>query len=132
MQLRVAGGNGVAVSRYARDVVIANNEMHRIGDTGVVVVGDLKYDTPTPWVHVDGNYLVGTAVVGNLIHELGVSQPTPLPLPLEPHPHPKSFTPNHCVRRNFSHLRPQGFLGKFGSIHARLHTLVPPPDMIRT
>ena len=66
------GGNGVAVSRYARGVVIENNEMHRIGDTGVLVVGDLKYDTAMPWVHVDGNYPVGTTIVGNLIHELGV------------------------------------------------------------
>ena len=67
-----AGGNGAAVSRYARDVVISNNEMHRIGDTGVVVVGDLKYDTDTPWLHVDGNYPVGTIVENNFIHELGV------------------------------------------------------------
>ena len=67
-----AGGNGVAVSRYTRDVVIFNNEMHRIGDTGVVVVGDLKYDSETPWLHVDGNYPVGTVVANNFIHELGV------------------------------------------------------------
>ena len=68
----MTGGNGVTVSRYARGVVISNNEMHRIGDTGVIVVGDLKYDTPKPWLHVDGNYPMGTQVVGNLIHELGV------------------------------------------------------------
>lgn len=67
-----SGGNGVCVSRYARDVVISNNEMHRIGDTGVVVVGDLKYDTETPWLHVDGNYPVRTIVQDNFIHELGV------------------------------------------------------------
>ena len=58
--------------RYTRGVVISNNEMHRIGDTGVVVVGDLKYDTKTPWIHVDGNYPVGTVVENNFIHELGV------------------------------------------------------------
>jgi hypothetical protein len=67
-----AGGNGVAVSRYTRNVAISNNEMHRIGDTGVVVVGDLKYDTEKPWLHVDGNYPVGTIVENNFIHELGV------------------------------------------------------------
>ena len=62
----------VCTYRYARGVVISNNEMHRIGDTGVVVVGDLKYDTKTPWIHVDGNYPVGTVVENNFIHELGV------------------------------------------------------------
>lgn len=67
-----AGGNGVAVSRYARSVLISNNEMDRIGDTGIVVVGDLKYDTSTPWLHIDGNYPVGTVVEDNFIHELGV------------------------------------------------------------
>ena len=66
------GGNGVVVSRYARDVVVQDNEMHRIGDSGVLVVGDLKYDTATPWEHLDGNYPVRTTVKGNLIHELGI------------------------------------------------------------
>ena len=45
------GGNGVAISKYARNVVIADNEMVRIGDSGIIVVGDLKYDTPKPWDH---------------------------------------------------------------------------------
>ena len=67
-----AGGSGVAVSRYARDVNISHNEMHRIGDTGVIVVGDLKYETEKPWMHVDGNYPMRTTVSDNLIHELGV------------------------------------------------------------
>ena len=67
-----AGGSGVAVSRYARDVNISNNEMHRIGDTGVIVVGDLKYETARPWEHLDGNYPMRTTVSNNFIHELGV------------------------------------------------------------
>ena len=104
------GGNGVTVSKYARNVAIADNEMVRlhffhfcsfllrfcisfvcslffcllnsglrrvyevrIGDSGILVVGDLKYDTPTPWDHsVDGAYPLGTRVTGNLIHELGL------------------------------------------------------------
>ena len=49
-----AGGNGVAISKYTRDVSVLDNEMHRLGDSGVVVVGDLKYMTPKPWEHLDG------------------------------------------------------------------------------
>ena len=67
------GGNGVTVSKYARDIVISNNEIVRIGDSGILVVGDLKYETATPWDHsVDGAYPLNTTVSGNLIHELGL------------------------------------------------------------
>jgi hypothetical protein len=67
-----AGGNGVLVSRYTRSVSVVGNEMHRIGDSGVVVVGDLKYMTDTPWEHLDGQYPTNTVVKNNLIHELGI------------------------------------------------------------
>ena len=37
------------------------------------MVGDLKYETATPWDHsVDGAYPLNTTVSGNLIHELGL------------------------------------------------------------
>eukprot|EP00729_Bicosta_minor_P006678 gene6678-34474_t len=66
------GGNGVAISRYARDVVVQDNEFHRIGDSGVLCLGDLKYETAEPWKHLDGNYPVRTVVKGNLMTEIGI------------------------------------------------------------
>ena len=61
------GGNGVFVSNYNRDTVIAGNEFKYAGDSAIAVVGSAKLIDGT-----DGNQPRGTKVIGNLAHEFGI------------------------------------------------------------
>ena len=61
------GGNGILLSNWNRDAVIAENEIVRVGDSGVVLLGTSHYCNAT-----GGNQPRNTLVHRNLIHEIGL------------------------------------------------------------
>jgi hypothetical protein len=61
------GGNGLLISNYARNTSIAGNEFVWTGDSAIVVVGSTNLIDGT-----SGNQPIGTQVIGNLVHELGI------------------------------------------------------------
>eukprot|EP00051_Salpingoeca_urceolata_P012843 m.160025 g.160025 ORF g.160025 m.160025 type:complete len:806 (+) comp17617_c0_seq1:93-2510(+) len=71
------GGNGVAVSNFARNTTINGSEFAWIGDSAIVLVGTTKFSTSHNKDNTDlmdgtdGNQPRGTTVTNNLIREVG-------------------------------------------------------------
>ena len=63
------GGNGIFLSGKAWRTVIKDSEFHLIGDSAIATVGDLKGNNG---VSTD-TYPLDTVIVGNHIHEVGVT-----------------------------------------------------------
>lgn len=68
------GGNGVFVSKYARDVEITRNEFYALGSSAVLLVGDPRFDAPNPHNRsADINHIERVRVEENLANELGLA-----------------------------------------------------------
>ena len=65
--LRDIGGNGVLLSNWNRGAIIAENEITRVGDSGVVLLGTTHFCNAS-----GGNQPRGTLVHANVIHEVGL------------------------------------------------------------
>lgn len=61
------GGNGLLLSNYVRNAVVAQNEFKFVGDSAIVLLGSTKLCDAT-----DGNQPRGTLVQGNFIHDIGL------------------------------------------------------------
>jgi len=64
------GGNGIVISRAAHNTSIVGNEFRFLGASAILVVGDSAASIDSG--AVQENYPVGTLILNNLMHELGI------------------------------------------------------------
>lgn len=69
------GSNGIFVSKYARNVIIERNTLSILDGSGILVVGDPKYESPTPWDRTsDLDWPQAITVQNNWIHDIGLRE----------------------------------------------------------
>ena len=67
------GGNGLFVSRFARDISITRNEFFSLGSSAILLVGDPMFDSPQPWNRTtDENHIERVLIEENVASELGL------------------------------------------------------------
>lgn len=67
------GGNGIFVSRNARDLTIQRNHFNVTGSSAILLVGDPLFDSPTPFDRTrDSDFIERVIVSENMAHHIGI------------------------------------------------------------